>query len=47
MSKHETSVRLRHMLDYAREAVALTQGKAREDLETERVLDLPCCISLL
>ena len=40
MSKHETSVRLRHMLDYAREAVALTQGKAREDLETERVLDL-------
>ena len=33
-------VRLRHMLDSAKEAVELTQGKSRHDLDTNRVLSL-------
>jgi uncharacterized protein with HEPN domain len=40
MSRHETVVRLRHMLDHAREAVAMAQGKTREDLDTDRQLNL-------
>ena len=32
--------RLRHMLDSAKEAVELTQGKSRHDLDTNRVLSL-------
>lgn len=28
------------MLDYSREAVSLTQGKSREDLDTNRLLNL-------
>jgi len=40
MPEREDSVRLRHMLDHAREAVFLTQGKTRDDLETERLLNL-------
>jgi uncharacterized protein with HEPN domain len=40
MSRHETDVRLRHMLDGAREAVALVQGKSRPDLDTDRMLNL-------
>jgi uncharacterized protein with HEPN domain len=40
MSKHESRVRLRHMLDYAREALALSRGKSRADLDTDRLLNL-------
>ncbi len=40
MSRHEDNVRLRHMLEYSREAVSLVQGKTRADLGTERVLNL-------
>lgn len=40
MSDHDSGVRLHHMLDYAREAVLLTQGKTRADLDTDRVLNL-------
>jgi uncharacterized protein with HEPN domain len=40
MSGSETSVRLRHMLDHAREAVFLAQGKTRADLDTDRLLNL-------
>jgi len=32
MSQHDPVVALRHMLDYAREAAALVQGRARADL---------------
>lgn len=39
MSKDDL-VRLRHMLDSAREAVVLIQGKSRADLDTNRVLSL-------
>jgi uncharacterized protein with HEPN domain len=33
-------VRLRHMLDHAREAVGLLQGKSRADLNSDRLLGL-------
>jgi uncharacterized protein with HEPN domain len=40
MSHHEPMVRLRHMLSYAREAVAMIQGRVRADLESDRQLNL-------
>ena len=33
-------IRLKHMLDYAREAVELVQGKTRPDLDSDRLLGL-------
>lgn len=40
MSKHETSIRVRDMLDHAREAVSLSHGRPRVDLDHDRVLSL-------
>jgi uncharacterized protein with HEPN domain len=40
MSLHNTSVSLRHMLDHALEAVAMTKGKTRADLDKDRQLNL-------
>jgi hypothetical protein len=40
MSKHESRIPLRHMLDHAREAYALIQNKSREDLDADRLLNL-------
>lgn len=40
MSRHEGDVRLRHMLDHAREAVAMARGRTRADLDTDRQLNL-------
>jgi len=40
MSQHNTSVSLRHMLDHALEAVAMTKGKTRADLDKDRQLNL-------
>ncbi len=40
MSKDEDHVRLRHMLDHAREAIGLMQGKTRSHLERDRMLQL-------
>jgi uncharacterized protein with HEPN domain len=40
MSVDDAEVRLRHMLDYAREAVSLTQGRSRADLDHDRLLNL-------
>ena len=40
MSRHESSVRLSHMLDHAREAVTMAAGKTREDLQSDRMLNL-------
>lgn len=40
MSRHSDAVRLRHVLDHAREAVALVQGKSRADLTNSRLLQL-------
>ena len=38
--QEESIIRLRHMLDYAREAVSLGKGKSRADLDTDRLLNL-------
>jgi uncharacterized protein with HEPN domain len=40
MSLHEDVVRMRHMLDSAREARALVKGKKRQDLDSDRLLGL-------
>ncbi len=40
MSRHSDLIRLRHMLDHAREAVALVAGRNRSDLTTNRLLQL-------
>ena len=40
MSQHDNRVRLRHMLDYGQEALALTKGKQRADLESDHILAL-------
>ena len=40
MSRHEGDIRSRHMLDHAREAVAMASGKSRGELDTERQLNL-------
>jgi uncharacterized protein with HEPN domain len=40
MSQHDPLVALRHMLDYAREAVALARGRSRTDLDSDRLLQL-------
>jgi len=40
MTRHEDLVRLRHMLEHAREAVAMVAGKERERLRSERMLEL-------
>ena len=40
MSRRDTGVLLRHMLDHAKEAVSMAQGKTREDLDTDRLLNL-------
>lgn len=40
MSRHETMVRLQNMLDHAREATAMAAGKTRQDLDSDRKLNL-------
>ncbi len=40
MSHHEDTIRLRHMPDHAVKAVELTRGRRREDLDTDRTLNL-------
>jgi len=40
MSQHDDDVSLQHMLDHAREAVKMIDGKKREDLGVERMLEL-------
>ena len=40
MSQHNTSVSLQHMLNHALEAVAMTEGKTRADLDEDRQLNL-------
>jgi len=40
MSRHSDFIRLRHMLDHAREAVTLFHGKTRVDLANTRLLQL-------
>jgi uncharacterized protein with HEPN domain len=40
MSQHNTDVSLRQILDHALEAVAMTEGKTRADLDKDRQLNL-------
>ena len=40
MTQHNSSGSLRHMLDHALEAVAMTRGKTRADLDKDRQLNL-------
>jgi uncharacterized protein with HEPN domain len=40
MSQRSDEVCLRHMLDHAREAVAMASDKVREDLDSNRMLEL-------
>jgi uncharacterized protein with HEPN domain len=40
MTRRSNDIRLRHMMDHAREALALTQGKTRADLDSDRLLEL-------
>ena len=40
MSHHDPMVRLRHMLSHTREVVAMTRGKVRGDLDSDRQLNL-------
>lgn len=40
MPPPKDAVRLRHMLDHAREAVDLMQGRSRADLDADRLLGL-------
>ncbi|MGH9818344.1 MAG: HepT-like ribonuclease domain-containing protein, partial [Candidatus Acidiferrales bacterium] len=40
MSRREPLTRLRHMLDYSREAVSMAAGKTRADLDANRMLAL-------
>ena len=40
MSERSHTAALRHMLDHAREAVALAQDKSRPDLDADRLLNL-------
>jgi len=40
MSRHDPIVSVHHMLDHAREAVDMTRGRTRADLDTDRMLNL-------
>ena len=37
MSRHDETVRLRHMLDAAHKAVALTSGKTRTEIDADEI----------
>ena len=40
MTQHDDSVRLRHMLDYSRKAMAMVAGRTREELDRDEILTL-------
>ena len=40
MTRHEDHVRLRHMLDNTREAMAIVAARCRADLDSDRLLEL-------
>jgi uncharacterized protein with HEPN domain len=40
MTRHDDDVRLRHMLDHAREALSMVQGRNKADLRKNRMLEL-------
>lgn len=40
MTRHDDTVRLRHMLDHSREAIEILRGRERSDLDNDRMLGL-------
>jgi hypothetical protein len=40
MTQYEDEVRLRHRVDHGREAVDMLEGRTRQDLESDRQLNL-------
>ena len=40
MTQHDTTVRMQHMLDHAKEAVDLLAGKEKADLSRDRIREL-------
>ena len=40
MTRHNPMVRVHHMLDHPREAVEMTRGRTRADLDRDRLLNL-------
>ena len=40
MTQHDPTVRMRHMLDHAKEAVDLLSGREKADLSRNRILEL-------
>jgi uncharacterized protein with HEPN domain len=40
MTRHDPTVRLRHMLDHAREAAEMVRGRSRQDADSDRQLNL-------
>jgi uncharacterized protein with HEPN domain len=40
MTQHNDAIRMRHMLDHARKAVAMARGQTREDLDRDEKLNL-------
>jgi uncharacterized protein with HEPN domain len=40
MARRDDGIRLRHMLDHAREAIAIVEGRSRADLDRDRLLEL-------
>jgi uncharacterized protein with HEPN domain len=40
MTRHDDLIVMRHILDHATEALQITQGKSREDLANDRILNL-------
>lgn len=46
MTRHDDRIRLRHMLDHGREAVAMVRGRSRADLDLDRQLN-PSIVRLL
>jgi len=46
MSRRETAVPLRHMMDHAKEAVSMARGQTRAELDKDRLLN-PASVHLL
>ena len=40
MSRRDDTIPMRHMLDHAREVVAMVRGRVRRDVDTDRMLQL-------
>jgi uncharacterized protein with HEPN domain len=40
MPRRDDALRLQHMLDYAREAIVLSKGRIRADLDSDRLFNL-------